>query len=192
MGRLPSCSQEAGSLRPYRCQSRIHWHIASCADLQPNVTPGKMEWRQERFWFEREKTPSWPPPPPTHTPSHCVSPIVSLRFAPRGAFFITHPAVGWVSNLHSLNGDGRGLAWDLAHKEKGCGTKLPGGEGRRDRNRKSGTDRDIVTELCFCFFEGLVNIILENIYSWTQVMVNSNNCQLLLPFLISKLRFIQY
>lgn len=68
MGRLPSCSQEAGSLRPYRCQSRIHWHIASCADLQPNVTPGKMEWRQERFWFEREKTPSWPPPPHTHHP----------------------------------------------------------------------------------------------------------------------------
>lgn len=56
----PSSSQKAGSLRPYRCHSRIHLHIPSCANLVPNIIQEKMEWRGRNIfdWKERSLTHS--------------------------------------------------------------------------------------------------------------------------------------
>lgn len=91
--------------------------------------------RWERFWFEREKTPK--PRPNTHTNTVVLPTSFHWALPPVG--------LSWVGNLHSLNGDGRGLAWSWSIERRDV--RLSYLVGVRGRQGRIETENQEQTEL---------------------------------------------
>ena len=157
-----SRSQETGSLEALHHQSRIRFHILSCANLVAGVTLGKNGAQKWEHFGLKEKRSSIPThsththththtPPPTQ--DNCCSHIISSSFALNGAR-LNYPFAQpqWRRPRAGL---------ELVYREKRYETKLPGGgEAEEWREGRIETGNQEQTELsswnCVTAFEKAV------------------------------------